>query len=336
MTALNLLNSLLCDNISNSNVSANPVHVPPPALLGVLATLAIQPKHTSRLANADAHSIASQSLSYLRDTLATAGPINANLRNAFLFRGDGGRRRRSSDDFTRHGSESDEDHVRGSTANAGSVWTRGQDFWNVLGWALNCSALYPHRWRWWKPWLEFMLDVLEADYGERRRLDREREGEKDDNEDYEYQLLQDSLLVSYITPKNNRSSPLKPIMSALFADGGPTSITIYNEVFKNETRVASKSSKKRKRHHVDLDNDNFGDYDDDSSTGGSEPPTPEHQRTSAKKVDDSVPWTGSSLVETIPLRLRLFGLVSLLALSCPVTKKEIQRYPRAVLPLTYS
>lgn len=283
----------------------------------MLATLAVQPKHTSKLADVDAHNIASQSLSYLRDTLATAGPINADLRSAFLFRGDGGRRRRSSEDFPRHDSGSDEDHILGSTANAGSVWARGQDFWKVLGWAFNCSSLYPHRWRWWKPWLEFMLDVLEADYDERRRLDREREGSKDD-ELYDYQMLKESLLVSYIAPKNSRLSPLKPIMSSLFAEGGPASVTIYDEVFKNETKIASRSSKKRKRHHVDLENDDFGDYDDDSSSGCSEPPTPEHQRTSAKKVADHVPWTSSSLAETIPLRLRLFGLVSsfFLCLAC--------------------
>lgn len=282
----------------------------------MIATLAIQPKHTSKLSDSAAHDIASLSLSYLRDILATVGPVNGKLRDAFVFRGEGGRRRRSSNDFPRHGSESDEDHIRGRTANGGSVWARGQDFWKILGWALNCSALYPLRWRWWKPWLEYMLDVLEADYDERSRLDREREGKDVDEEGgYEYRMLQDSLLVSYITPKSNRSSPIKPILSALFADGGSSSTSIYAEVFKNETKVASKSEKKRKRYRVDLENDNFGDYDGDSSTGGSEPPTPEHQRMSAKMVDDSIPWTNSALAETISLRLRLFALVSLSKIS---------------------
>lgn len=274
----------------------------------MLATLAIQPRHTSKPLNSVAHDVASLSLSYLRSILAAVGPVNGKLRDAFLFHSEGGRRRRSSNDFPRNGAESDEDHIRGKTANSGSIWTRGQDFWKVLGWAFNCSALYPHRWRWWKPWLEYMLDVLEADYEERRRLDSQQKGKK---EDPDYPLLRDSLLVSYITSKNSRSSPVKPIMSALFADGSASSRSIYKEVFKKETRIASKTSKKRKRHQVDLENDNFGDYDGDSSTGGSEPPTPEHQRTSAKTADDSVPWTTSSLAETIPLRLRVFALVSL-------------------------
>lgn len=311
--ALNLLASLLCDNISHAHASSKPVEVPPPAQLAVVATLAIQPKHTSKLSNPVAHDISSLSMSYLRDLLATVGSVNGRLREAFVFRGEGGRReggrrRRSSDHLPIHGLESDEDHIRGRTANAGSIWMRGQDFWRVLGWAFNCSALYPHRWRWWKPWLEYMVDVLEADYEERRRLDDECSSKEAGS--CNYPMLQESLLVSYITPKNSRSSPLKPIMSALFADGSTSSTSIYTEVFKNETKIASTSSKKRKRFHVDLENDNFGDYDNDSSTGGSEPPTPEHKRTSARTIDGSIPWTTSALTETITLRLRLFALVS--------------------------
>jgi hypothetical protein len=153
-----------------------------------------------------------------------------------------------------------------------------------------------------------MLDVLEADYGERKRLDVEHEGQKDE---YEYQNLQESLLVSYVMPKNSRMSLLKPIMSALFADGSPSSQAIYKEVFKKENKIASKNNKKRKRARIDLDNDNFGDYDEDESTGGSEPPTPEHLRSLAMEDDNSTAlWTTSSLAETIPLRLRLFALVS--------------------------
>lgn len=303
--ALNLLNTLLCDGISHANASTKPGAIPPPAQLSVLATLAIHPKHTSKLRNLDVHDVASLSLSYLRNVLATVGPMNGKLRDAFLFRGEGARRRRSSDDFHRGDSENDEEQIRGKMASGSSIWVRGQDFWKVLGWAFNCSALYPHRWRWWKPWLEYMVDVLEADYEERKRLDEERAGK---NQHCKYALLQESLLVAYVMPKSSRSSPVKPIMSALFADGSSSSISIHKEVFKNETKVASKATKKRKR-GLDLEKDDFGDYDDDSSVGGSEPPTPEHARTSARTADGTVSWTSSSLMETIPLRLRLFALV---------------------------
>lgn len=330
--ALNLLNSLLCDGIPPSHADADaqadrPGCVAPPAQMAVLATLAIHPKHTSKLADAAAHDVSSLAMSYLRTVLATVGPVNANLRDALLFRGDvNGRRRRTSEDAAGLGGaglESDEDHVRGKTANRGSVWARGQDFWRVLGWAFNCSAQHPHRWCWWQPWLEYMVDVLEADYKERKRLDIEREGSQ---ESYEYQLLQESLLVSYVVPKNSRVSALKPIISALFADGNTSSQAIFKEVFTRENKVASKSSKKRKRDRVDLENDKFGDYDDDSSTGGSEPPTPEHLRMLALDVkNDTALWTGSALLDTIPLRLRLFSLLS--EAACDVPRKCVISLP---------
>ncbi|POS79579.1 hypothetical protein DHEL01_v202025 [Diaporthe helianthi] len=311
--ALNLLNSLLCDGIPTAHAQANrPGCVAPPAQMALLATLAIHPKHTSKLLDSVAHDVSSMAMSYLRTVLATVGPVNANLRDAFLFRGDNGRnRRRSYENSAGLGDgemESDEDFLRGKTANKGSVWVRGQDFWRVLGWAFNCSAQHPHRWRWWQPWLEYMVDVLEADYRERKRLDLEREGSR---EEHEYQLLQESLLVSYVVSKNSRVSALKPIISALFADGNTSSQAVFKEVFTRENKVPSKSNKKRKRDRVDLENDKFRDYDDDSSTGGSEPPTPEHLRVLAMDVkNDTALWTGSSLLDTIPLRLRLFALLS--------------------------
>lgn len=232
--------------------------------------------------------------------------MNGKLRDAFAFRGeDSRRRRRRSDDPSRNYLESDEELIRGKMAGENSVWRRGQEFWNVLGWAFNCSALYPHRWRWWKPWLEYMVDVLEDDYEERTRLDKESAG---DSEHCEYRLLRESLLVSYVAPKASRSSPVRPVMNALFADGSSSSTLIFKEVFNHEAQVASKSTKKRKR-GLDLEKDDFADYADDSSSGGSQPPTPEHQRATARKSDDAVPWANSSLTETIPLRLRLFALV---------------------------
>lgn len=155
--------------------------------------------------------------------------------------------------------------------------------------------------------MEYMFDVLEADYEERKRLD---EATPSEDGKCEYPMVQQSLLVSYMTPKCSRSSPLKPIMSALFADGSEASETIFKEVFKNEIKVASKAIHNKKRKKVDLERYQFGDYDDHSSSGGSEPPTPEHQRTTDLIMDDSVPWLTSPLAETIVFRQRMFALVS--------------------------
>ncbi|KAM4062334.1 hypothetical protein HRG_011132 [Hirsutella rhossiliensis] len=71
---------------------------------------------------------------------------------------------------TRNG---DLDHLRGRMANEASVWSRGQDLWSTVGWAFNTATVHPHRWRYWKVWLGLMLDVLDADWAERERLDQE-------------------------------------------------------------------------------------------------------------------------------------------------------------------
>lgn len=315
-SALNLLNSLLCDGISHANASTKPGSIPPPAQLALLATLAIHPKETSKLNSLASHEIGSVSLSFLRNVLATVGPVNGKLRDAFVYHGDDRRSRRQVSNGSSHsGSDNKDGHIRGRMAGRNSVWQRGQEFWRVLGWAFNCSALYPHRWRWWKPWLEYMVDVLEDDYEERKRLDEESANERtrlgEESEECEYKLLRNSLLVSYLSPNSGRSTQLRPIMNALFADGSESSTKIFKEIFQNEAKVKSKATKKRKR--VDFDKDDFGDYADDSSSGGSQPPTPEYDRTAAMTIDEATPWTRSSLPETIPLCLRLFALVRTIA-----------------------
>lgn len=312
-SALNLLNSLLCDGISHANASTKPGSIPPPAQLALLATLAVHPKVTSKLNSLASHEIGSVSLSFLRNVLATVGPVNGKLRDAFVYHGDDRRSRRQVSNGSSHSGADNKKHdlgqIRGKMAGENSVWQRGQDFWKVLGWAFNCSALYPHRWRWWKPWLEYMVDVLEEDYEERKRLDEESDSSDEHNE---YTLLRKSLLVSYLSPNGGRSTQLRPIMNALFADGSESSTKIFKEIFSNEAKIASKTTtKKRKR--VDFDKDDFGDYADDSSSGGSQPPTPEHDRIAARAVGDTTPWTRSPLTETIPLRLRLFALVRIIA-----------------------
>lgn len=309
IAALNLLSSTLFEGTCKPT---DPALIPPPAHLAVLATLAILPKHTSRLLDYDVHDTAALSLSYLRSVLATVGPVNARLRDAFIYpnlirsgRHTRARNNGNSDSSPSSDPESDGETITEWAANEGSIWTRGQDFWNVLGWALNCSAIHPHRWRWWKPWLEFMLDVLEADYEERMRLDlmRERRG-------IDSSMWRESLLLSYIEPKNSRSKPLPRIMNALFADGNSSSVSLFKEVFSREPKIRSETSKKRKRGSVNPEHGNFADYDDQSSTGGSEPPTPEHQRMTGKDKY-LLSWPNTALAETVHLRLRVFALVSI-------------------------
>src|SRR5699024_5024712 len=89
----------------------------------------------------------------------------------------------ASDSDMSDGEGRDHDRLRGRMANEGSVWCRGQDFWSTVGWAFNTATLHPHRWRYWRVWLEYMIDVLEADWTERERLDREAHYDKSEPDD---------------------------------------------------------------------------------------------------------------------------------------------------------
>lgn len=176
---------------------------------------------------------------------------------------------------------------------------------------MNCSVLYPKRWEYWHPWLEFMCDVLEADWDERERIDREAFESGDQDEVEPISARQESIMTMYMDPKNGQQGFHKTIIKALLADGGRLSSTAFPEVFDKEPRGRKKESNKRKRDSLDLENDKFGDYlDEDAiSSGASEPPTPQKSRHRKKTQPYGVSSPG--MVDSIPIRLRLFKLLSL-------------------------
>ncbi|EOO01365.1 putative major facilitator superfamily transporter protein [Phaeoacremonium minimum UCRPA7] len=109
-------------------------------------------------------------------------------------------------------------------------------------------------------------------------------------------------------------------MSAIFADASDSSLALFKEVFEKERKGLSKNNKKRKREQLDLENDKFGDYYDEdslSSSGGSEPPTPQKAGRLAEIEDDAASWTNSCLSESVQLRLRIFSLLSKACYECP-------------------
>ncbi|KAM0462891.1 hypothetical protein ACHAPV_003717 [Trichoderma viride] len=315
--AINLLSSILGSGISRSSPSGKPVPVPPPSHLALLSTIAVHPLHTTRVDKPEHLDVSSLALSYLRNVLKVVGPLHADFRTAFQFRSTPRWNRRatghaghdSDSDMSDGESEGGRDALRGRIANEGSVWAKGQDFWSTVGWAFHCCTLMPHRWRYWKVWLDFMLDVLDADWEERRRRDLE---------DYEIRgrigevptmWRAGSMLVMYMDQKDGRHSGPKAIMKALFAYNGSVSSSSFQEVFDKEHKGPRQRGKKRKREAVlDLANDKFGDYfdeDESISSGVSEPPTPQKQRTKSEASG-----VGAGMVESIQLRLRLFKLLS--------------------------
>lgn len=312
MEATELLHNLLAAGGSCEDLRS-PALVPPPNQLSLLATLAIHPAHTSRTREPAQLRIGILSLQYLLDLVATVGPVKADLRTAFDFGPSqrGGRLRESPS----HDDLADDGHIRGRFAGASSVWSRGQDFWRVVGWAFNCSVIHPRRWTYWKPWLEMMVDVLEKDFSERKQLDVD--SAQDDGE-YSFPRLRDSLLSTYLSGCNNRMA-VRNIMKAVCADGTSQSTAMFQPVFEHETKGPADSAKKRKRETVlDLENDKFGDYYDEDSFSSSQasasssplkPRATRRGRPPKAKATEEPAKVSTGLVESLPLRLRLFYLV---------------------------
>ncbi|KND94867.1 hypothetical protein TOPH_00530 [Tolypocladium ophioglossoides CBS 100239] len=304
--------------LSRRTPTGKAVPVPPPSQLALLNTLIIHPMHTTRAEKAEHLNVSGLALDYLRNLLAIVGPINADCRAAFQFctmprwgRRSGYASHDSDSDMSDGEAGRDHDRVRGRMANEASVWSRGQDLWTTVGWAFNTATLHPHRWRYWRVWLEYMLDVLEADWGERERLDREAHEANGKTGDEPLTSRRDSMILMYRDQQENRQPGFKRIIKALFADGGSLSSSSFSDVFEKEPRGPTKGSKKRKREQVlDLDKDKFGDYFDDGSTssGISEPPTPQRPRDTRKEV--SFGCLNPGLAESVALRLRFFKLLS--------------------------
>ncbi|KAI1272041.1 hypothetical protein F5Y07DRAFT_413036 [Xylaria sp. FL0933] len=308
--AIFLLDSLLSTRSSNPGDAA---YCPPPSQISLLCSILVHPDFTTRPKEPDWPQISLQSLAYLRDLLAVLGPINAGFKEAVLF----GANTTSDLDMADHdGRDLDADErglVRLSPRHGNdSVWQRGRDFFSVVGWAFNCSVLYPERWPWWRRWLEFMLDLLESDLEERHRLDTE-------NGSDDMPLLRSSILASYIAQRSGRTADVTMwTVKALFADGDTSSTSVFQEVWhrehKSKSTLLKRTPNKRKREKINIDKGEYGGYLDDESVYSSqpsEPPTPQKKQTTTSILaDEEVLETAYG--ETIPLRQRLFSLVSYL------------------------
>lgn len=277
-------------------------------------------------------------LKLLRTVNKVIGPVNASLTSAFAFAPTGSNRRDTSrrrrlEENGESPEQGDNDAINSEIATSGSLWTRAEDFWHVLGWALNCSVAHPPRWTRWKVWLEAMLDVLEDDWAERQRLagstkgvtegtDSDTGNARDD--DVREPVLKDSLIVSYLPSEHSRGG-YRRVVRAIFADGSASSLKEFKEVFPNETRSGSKkaaSALKRKRGvSVNIEEDVYGDYLDQDSLDETDQPSSDQIASSSPptgpttSTDTAAPSASIATdhllgdVASLALRQRLLALV---------------------------
>jgi hypothetical protein len=251
--------------------------VPAPQHLAIAATFLVHPSTTTRAKTTEEQEAAGSALQLLRLTNTLVGPISAKFDVAFAFTHfnvsrHGGRRRAE----TNGGSAvlgDDATPLNLDLGQAGSLWSRAEDFWHAVGWAFNCSVLHPNRWERWQIWLEFMCEVLEDDWNVRKKqLEKSEESsqpatpkkrrEPATPSKRRERILKQSLIYKYLLTGNVTSGGYRRILRAIFANGSPASVNEFREVFKSELKELSQDEDKPKKREVDvnIDEDQFGDY----------------------------------------------------------------------------
>ena len=313
--ALSLLTSLLTSG--SASYSPLPGFLPPPQYLALIATLAVHPTLTTRAKALERIQAANLGLRYLRLVLKHVGPVNGNFNDAFAFnslspssrRGGSGRRRTTGEGVKP--CIDDDEGIDIELANVGSLWTRAEEFWQVVGWCFNCSILHKRRWETWNAWLTYMLEVLEADWDAREHGEGDKSREK-------------GLIMRYINSGNTIAGKQRKILRAVFADGQKKSVTEFGEIWQNETKELKKDTEiKKVEKKIDIEDDNYGDYMEDededeedledSSKDLSSSPEPTSQ------TRDSIPNVADDFggMDSVKLRLRLLSLLSKVSAVIP-------------------
>lgn len=311
--ALNLLTSLLTSGSASCNPL--PAFIPPPQYIALIATLTVHPTLTTRAKNLDQIQAANLALSYLRLVLSHAGPVHGSLNEAFTFtslslssrRGGSGRRRTTGEGM--NPLADDNESINTELANMGSLWARAEEFWQVVGWCLNCSILHKRRWERWNAWLTYMLDVLEADW------DAREHGEGDESREK-------SLIVKYINSGVTTAGRQRKILRAIFADGRTKPVAEFSEIWRNETKELKKDTDvKKAEKKIDIEADDYGDYMQDEDDEDLED-SPDDLSSSPEQLSqsrDSIPNVADDLggMDSIKLRLRLLSLLSKVSAVLP-------------------
>ncbi|TID16558.1 hypothetical protein E2P81_ATG11981 [Venturia nashicola] len=290
--------------LTNVVAAGTSVKDPPPAftpstsVLALCATLIVHPTYTTRAKTDEDVRASNEALRFLRNVNEIVGPINAHLKTAFTFETSVKKRRRlergskspiTPDSASEKDIQMQEDNINSPFAHEKSVFTQVEDFWQVVGWAFNCSIAYRKRWDRWKCWLDIMLDVLG----------------KDLEQNIQQAKPQASLINQYMKGKNNRTA-WREVMAAILADGSHTSMKKFGEVWQNETRER-KAKENESIQEINIEEGNFGDYDaiddDDEIMEEGE----QDQPVEAPAVDEHLEdWGGP---ESIALRQRFLQLL---------------------------
>lgn len=254
--AYTFLLSITGNGVSSINRTA-PITIPPAPHLALAATIAVHPIFTTRTTSREKWEQANHALRLLRLVYQTVGPVNGNLLTAFSFR------KYDLRSFRRARFDDDEDYdqvqntasltnnLNTPYAGSQSLWTRADDFWQVVGWAFNCACLpgiHAQRWRRYQLLLEFLLDVLETDWQIREQSNSAEE----------------SLIWHYVELAAGGHARERRILRAIFADGSTRSTNEFRPIFAHELKEPATEKEgggvKKREVDVNFDQEIFGDY----------------------------------------------------------------------------
>ena len=287
--AFDFLISLVSNSISSRDSSA-PILLPGPPHLALAATVSLHPGFTTRTTEREKWNQANAANRLLRLILSTAGPVKANVCDAFRFtKYDGRISRLSGGGRYSDDEESADAAFKTRYATTGSIFTRVDDFWSLIGWAFNCSCLpdaHAARWAHYEIFLTFMLDLLETDW----------------QLHFTANTTEESLIWQYIELASGGFGRARRIVRGVFADGSAKSLNEFREVFKNELKPPKDEALKYKSRtvKVDIDENEFGDYlaPNDSDVSENDTATPEF-RTSKRKRTPSRRTTSRTSNESL-------------------------------------
>ncbi|KAK7558095.1 hypothetical protein JOL62DRAFT_497479 [Phyllosticta paracitricarpa] len=350
LEGLELLKSLLTSGGSISSPSnPRPAFIPPTQIFEFAATLAVHPSTTTRASNITKLRAANEALLYLRAVNRIVGPVNAGFANAFTFcnKARNGKRRGYSDVYssaqTNGQNAAYSRPLNSALANGSSVWEQAHDFWDIVGWAFNCSIKYKARWSRWQVWLEVMLEILEDDWRNRHKKYKE---ELKENGASSAEIMTQSIMATYLSNCEAWAvTPRRRILSAIFADGSERSLAHFKEVFEDELRERAKPKSADSMKVADFqtaDLDALDPDEDEDLIEETTPPTRKSSRSTAKAdrrpsvitiaSDNSTTPENSSPPVAEPfgppaalaLRVRLLSLLGdvLVALPTVITTRE--------------
>lgn len=308
---MNLLTSLLISgNRGSERASA---FLPPPQQLALISTLVVTPNLTTRAHSNEQLEASNLALRYLWSLLKLLGPENIPFVEAFEFAGLGnssrragrGRRKTADDIFDSHKAGSHGVNIDLATTNA--LWEQVEDFWQVVGWAFNCSTMHKMRWNRWSLWLDFMITIFED---EMNHWSTSENGVSPTNE--AKKPPEESLFIHYLTTETIQNGRERKILNSIFADGVSGRFTsAFPEVWKDETKLRKKAQPAKNAvpiaEKIDIEADEYRDYMADSGSDLEDAAVAPSAPTFAADPEITSVLGGS---QAFDLRLRLIGLLS--------------------------